>query len=81
MILALTPADAHAITMSIVLAFSLGILITMFALMARNGKRHKELDLPEFPEELTKPKAAQKPKKEASDPKPAAWERDPDWWK
>jgi hypothetical protein len=76
--LAIAPADAHALTMVAILAFALGSLVTMFLVMARNGQRNAELDLPELPEEdEKKPTPHRKKTTEAA----ADWEKDPDWWK
>lgn len=78
-LLAITPADAHALTMVGVLAFALGSLITMFFIMARNGQRNAKLDLPELPDFTQEEKPAPKKKKEQHPT--ADWERNPDWWK
>lgn len=75
----ITPADAQALTMVAILAFTLGSLITMFLVMARNGKRNAALDLPEFPEE-EKEKKPTTPRGQDNEPS-ADWERDADWWK
>lgn len=80
--LAISPADAHALTMVVILAFALGSLVTMFLVMARNGKKNAELDLPEFPEEEEETKPTKpvfgKGKREA---RAEDWEKDADWWK
>lgn len=73
--LAMAPADAHALTMVAILAFALGSLVTMFLVMARNGRKNEELDLPDLAEE------EEKPHPEKSGPAPASWEKDADWWK
>ena len=79
-LIAIAPADAHALTMVGILAFALGSLLTMFLVMARNGRKHQELDLPEFPEEEPEPKKPATPRKKKGDT-PADWEKDSDWWK
>ncbi|WP_411847335.1 hypothetical protein AAFN60_08205 [Roseibacillus persicicus] len=79
-LIAITPADAHALTMVAILAFALGSLVTMFLIMARNGRRNAEQDLPEFPEEK-EPKKPSSARKEKSAKLVAEWERDGDWWK
>lgn len=85
MLAAISPADAHALSMVAVLAFALGSLFTMFFVMARNGQRNRELDLPELPEK-TPPKQSPSPPTAPQTPapprkSPSAWEKDPDWWK
>lgn len=80
-LLAIAPADAHALTMVAILAFALGSLVTMFLVMARNGRRNAKLDLPELPEEEPpQKKKTPPPKRKAAKPS-AEWERDGDWWK
>ena len=82
-LLAISPADAHALTMVAILAFALGSLVTMFFIMARNGRKNEELDLPEFPEEMTKKKPTQpsKPILKKGRKKDEGWEKEGDWWK
>ena len=77
-LIAIAPADAHALAMSGVLIFALSSLLTMFFIMARNGQRNASLDLPELPDFSQE----EKPTPEKKTPHPSAdWERDPDWWK
>ena len=79
--LAMSPADAHALTMVAILAFALGSLATMFLVMAQNGKRNAELDLPELSEEEP-PATKRAPASKDQNNQPSAdWERDADWWK
>lgn len=83
-LLAIAPADAHALTMVAILAFALGSLVTMFWVMARNGQRNAELDLPEFPEEKH---PSREPKPNPASPRSKReetaqdWEKNADWWK
>ncbi len=79
-LLAISSADAHALTMVAILAFALGSLVTMFFIMARNAKRNAELNLPEFPEELLSQKKTSPSKRKKEEPR-SEWERDADWWK
>lgn len=81
-LLNISPADAHALTMVAILSFALGSLITMFLVMARNGKRNAELDLPDFPEEAEE-KDEQKPTTPGNNSQTPLedWEKDADWWK
>lgn len=62
-----------------ILAFALGSLVTMFFVMAKNGQRNADLDLPEFPEEEVKDKPITPKGKNKS--LLEDWERDADWWK
>ncbi|MBK1835259.1 hypothetical protein [Roseibacillus ishigakijimensis] len=78
-LLAIAPADAQALTLVAILAFALGSLVTLFVVMARNGRRNEALDLPEFPDlENESPPALSSRK---SPPPRADWERESDWWK
>ena len=79
-LLALAPADAHALTMLVILAFALGSLVTMFLVMVHNGKKNEELDLPEFPEEEEPSQKPTTPGRKKKEPL-ADWEKDSDWWK
>ncbi|MEM9081261.1 MAG: hypothetical protein AAGC74_11285 [Verrucomicrobiota bacterium] len=79
----MNPADAHALTMLLILAFSLGSILTMFILMFRNAE--KKQDLPEFPEidqdGNLKDEEEKAPTAESDDPSLQNWERDADWWR
>lgn len=77
---AMSPADAYGLSMVAILAFVLGSLLTMFLVMARNGQRNADLDLPEFPEEDEPNEKPTAPR--AKDERPSQeWEKDADWWK
>ena len=80
-LIAIAPADAHALTMVAILAFALGSLLTMFLVMARNGQRNSELDLPEFPEEKPEPKKKPTAPRAKDETRSQDWEKDGDWWK
>ncbi|MGJ8725701.1 MAG: hypothetical protein ACSHYB_14165 [Roseibacillus sp.] len=80
-LVAIAPADAHALTMVAILAFALGSLLTMFLVMARNGKRNADLDLPEFPEEEPEPDKKPTTPRTKDEKPPKNWEKDADWWK
>lgn len=78
---AIAPADAHALTMVAILAFALGSLVTMFFVMAHNGKKNAKLNLPDLPEpEETPKKKPITPQAKESEPS-SDWEKDSDWWK
>ncbi len=82
-LIAIAPADAHALTMVGILAFALGSLVTMFIVMAHNGRKNEELDLPEFPKELDSSPSPKKPTTPRSQPDETKtdWQKDADWWK
>ena len=80
-LIAIAPADAHALTMVAILAFALGSLLTMFLVMARNGQRNADLDLPEFPEEEPEPKKKPTTPRAKDESPRQGWEKDDDWWK
>ncbi len=82
-LLAIAPADAHALTMVGILAFALGILLTLFYCIYRESKRNQELNLPDLEDFLAedKPSRPTKPSSTHSKPPPEDWERDADWWK
>lgn len=53
-LIAIAPADAHALAMSGVLIFALSSLLTMFFIMARNGQHMLASTSPNCPTSLRK---------------------------
>ena len=69
--------DGLAITMVLLIGFSLGMILTILIVMARNSGKNPDV-LPEDDDEKRPPQPqSHRPKKEES----PSWERDGDWWK
>lgn len=80
--LAIAPADAHAITMVVIFSFALGSLVTMFLIMIHNGKRNQDaMDLLTPDEEETADEKPAKPARTTQERQRDDWEKDEDWWK
>jgi len=78
----LTPSDGLALTMVATLAFSLGMLFTIFWVMARKAGRKPDiedglLDEDQLPWRDKKPATIADHKEPPRQP----WEKDSDWWK
>ncbi|MDP0491643.1 MAG: hypothetical protein Q7Q71_11380 [Verrucomicrobiota bacterium JB023] len=74
----MSPADAHALTQLAILVIAIGLIALLFVLMARNGQRNRNMDLPEIEEEKPRKRASPPPAKKPETP---PWEKDADWWK
>lgn len=78
----LTPSDGLALTMVATLAFSLGMLFTIFWVMARKADRKPDIEDGLLDEE-EQPWRDKKPAGTANQKEPPRqpWEKDSDWWK
>jgi hypothetical protein len=79
-LLALSAADALAISMVALLSFALGMIVTIIFIMARSGSSATSVDTEIFEEEEEQSynvEAGDQPKEAPRE----AWEQDPDWWK
>lgn len=80
--LAITPADAHALTMVVILSFALGSLVTMFLIMARNGKRSSSaIEIPDDETDEAPRTAKPTPTSPKGETPREPWEQEDDWWK
>lgn len=78
--LAISPADALALTMVLLLGFSLGMILTILVVMARHAGRKPDLTA-EFEE--SEPDDRESPTRAGDGPEEPGeeWERAADWWK
>ena len=67
-------SDGLALTMLFLIAFSLGMILTILLVMARNAGKKPELHIEK--EEENPPLA-----KTGNSEQPQDWEREADWWK
>lgn len=81
---ALSPADGMALTMVALLAFSLGMILTILWVMARNAGRQPDIEdgLIEKEDDEASPPEKKPTGESDEDPTPSQpWEKDGDWWK
>ena len=71
-------ADGLAITMVLLLGFSLGMILTILVVMARNSGRKSDLDAPPGP---SPPPGDSPTKANRNGGSKQPWEREADWWK
>ena len=69
-------SDGVALTMLVLIAFSLGIILTILVVMARDAGKKPDLNLPE-----ENPPPKHPAKKGPDGDTPQDWEREADWWK
>ena len=79
----LSPADGMALTMVALLAFSLGMILTLLWVMARNAGRKPDIEdgLIEEEEDPAPPRKRPTGHDEEEKAPSQPWEKDGDWWK
>jgi hypothetical protein len=81
--LAISAADALAMSMVALLSFALGMIVTIFWVMLRSGAERSPIEEELFEEE--EESRSQSNMEAAGDPPAEAsreqWEQDPDWWR